>query len=397
MPQRAATIASLAEAFAMVKAMQADGLEWGEGYRPLGRQALVAIIEGRTAEAVDTWIERLGPEDLPDRRNGHDRRQLLTALGDIELCVPRTRRFSPAAVLHAYARREAEIDRVILAGFVLGLSTRKVGEALLALLGQKISASTVSRVAKTLDAAVAAFHRRPLEDVDKVLMLDGVVLSRKTGAGALKRPVLVALGIRPDGKKEVIDFHLAASESAAEWERFLTDLYRRGLHGESLDMICGDGGQGLLAALPIVFEGDPPPALLGAQDQECLEQGAQGRPCRGQARPAQDHECRECAGRPRRRAALRRPLERRLPERRRLPQERSRRAVDLLPLHVRSPAQGGQDHQRHRAPLPRSAAPYPTHGTFQDKSSMNRILFAVFTRENTSQGVSTPFLLTQNN
>jgi putative transposase len=97
---------------------------------------------------------------------------------------------------------------------------------LLALLGQKISASTVSRVAKTLDAAVATFHRRPLKDVYEVLMLDGVVLSRKTGAGALKRPVLVALGIRPDGKKEVIDFHLAASESAAEWERFLTDLYR---------------------------------------------------------------------------------------------------------------------------------------------------------------------------
>jgi transposase-like protein len=48
-------------------------------------------------------------------------------------------------------------------------------------------------------------------------MLDDVVLARKTGAGALRRPVLVALGLRPDDKKEVIDFHLAASESAAEW------------------------------------------------------------------------------------------------------------------------------------------------------------------------------------
>jgi hypothetical protein len=49
-------------------------------------------------------------------------------------------------------------------------------------------------------------------------MLDGVVLSRKTGAGALRRPVLVALGLRHDGKKEIIDFRLAASESAAESE-----------------------------------------------------------------------------------------------------------------------------------------------------------------------------------
>ena len=113
----------------------------------------------------------------------------------------------------------------------------------------------MSQVAKTLDAAVAAFHRRPLQNRYKALMLDGVVLARKTGAGALRRPVLVAFGLRPDGKKEIIDFRLAGSESAAEWESFLTDLYRRGLTGEGLDMICVDGGCGLLAALPTVFPG----------------------------------------------------------------------------------------------------------------------------------------------
>jgi putative transposase len=131
--------------------------------------------------------------------------------------------------------------------FVLGLSTRKVGETVLALLGRSVSPSTVSQVAKTLDAAVAAFHRRPLQNRYKALMLDGVVLYRKTGAGALRRPVLVALGLRHGGKKEIIDFRLAASESAAEWEKFLADLYRRGLAGEGLDMICVDGGCGLLA------------------------------------------------------------------------------------------------------------------------------------------------------
>src|SRR5262249_55284881 len=154
-----------------------------------------------------------------------------------------------------YARRARAIDRVILAGFVLGLSTRKVGETLLALLGRAVSPTTVSQVAKTLDAAVAAFHRRLLQNRYAALMLDGVVLARKTGAGALRRPVLVALGLRLDGKKEIIDFRLAASESAAEWERFLADLYRRGLTGEGLDMICVDGGSGLLAALPGVFHG----------------------------------------------------------------------------------------------------------------------------------------------
>src|SRR6201987_1768793 len=253
MSQRAATIESLPEAFDVVKAMQAGETGGGGDYRLVGRKALAAVIEGQMAAAVDRYLEQLGVEDEPDRRNGHYKRHLLTTLGDIELCVPRTRRYSPGAMLRAYARREAEIDRVILAGFVLGLSTRKVGETLLPLLGRKVSATTLSRAAKTLDQAVAAFHRRPLQDRYKVLMLDGVVLARKTGAGALRRPVLVALGIRPDGKKEGIDFRLAGSESAAEWERFLTDLFRRGLADDALEMICVDGGSGLLAALPTVY------------------------------------------------------------------------------------------------------------------------------------------------
>ena len=214
MSQRTATIESLPMAFEVVKAMRADGLEWGEGYRPLGRQALAEIIQGRMAEAVDDWLDSLDGSAMRDRRNGSYSRHLLTELGDIELSVPRTRRFCPSEVLRSYARRAPEIDRAILAGFVLGLSTRKVGEVLLARLGRKVSASTVSRVAKTLDEAVAAFHARPLADRYKALMLDGVVLARRTGAGALKRPVLVALGIRADGKKEIIDFHLATGESA---------------------------------------------------------------------------------------------------------------------------------------------------------------------------------------
>jgi putative transposase len=252
---RAVAIANVGQAFEVVKEMQAEGLAWGDDYRPLGRAALARILEERMATAIDRHLERMAELGEADRRNGGYARHLLTALGSIELAVPRTRRFSAGAVLRAYARREAEVDRMILACFVLGLSTRKVGEALLPILGERVSAATVSAVAKTLDAAVAGFHARPLKGVYRQLMLDGVVLARKTGAGAIRRPVLVALGIRFDGKREVIDFRLAGSESAVEWERFLADLYRRGLTGASLEMICVDGGQGLLAALPTVYPG----------------------------------------------------------------------------------------------------------------------------------------------
>ena len=246
MPQ-AVTIRSLPRAFEVVKGMQAQGLEWGEGYRALGRDAIAAILQGQMAQAIDEHLDRMAALDQADRRNGSYRRHLLTELGDIELAVPRTRRFAPIAVVRAYARRPEQVDRMILACFVLGLSVRKVGEALLPILGRPLSPATVSTVAKQLDAVVAAFHTRPLEERYRVLMLDGVVLARKTGAGAIRRPVLVALGLRADGKKEVIDFRLAASESAAEWECFLGDLIRRGLIGDQLEMICVDGGAGLLA------------------------------------------------------------------------------------------------------------------------------------------------------
>ena len=362
MPQRTATIERLPMAFEVVKQMQADGLEWCEGYRPLCRRALAKIIEGRMAAAVDGWLDGSA---VRDRRNGSYSRHLLTELGDIELAAPRSRRFCPTGVLRAYARRSAEIDRAILAGFVLGLSTRKVGEALLALLGRPVSAATVCRVVRTLDATVAAFHARPLANAYKALMLNGVVLARRTGAGTLRRPVLVALGIRPDGRKKILDFRHAASESAVEWERFLTDLYRRGLTGAGIEAICANGGQDLIAALPTVYPGIPLQRCCltrtrsgGPQDQGRPRQGPQGRPRRR-------HERRRPPQGTQRRAALRRRPGADLSQGRspacatilqqaqcRLSTNCSHASSTQIPCR----AQAGQNDQRHRTALPESPA-----------------------------------------
>lgn len=397
MSQRAATITSLPMAFEVVKAMQADGLEWGEGYRPLGRQALEEIIEDQMAAAVDRYLGQLEADDLADRRNGYYRRHLLTELGDIELQVPRTRRYSPVEVIRAYARRTREIDRVILAGFVLGLSTRKVGETLLALLGRRVSAATVSQVAKTLDSAAAAFHRRPLKDCYKVLMLDGVVLARKTGAGALKRPVLVALGVRADGKKEIIDFRLAGSESAAEWELFLTDLHRRGLTGEGLDMICVDGGSGLIAALPTALPGIPVQRCWAHKIRNILNK------VRTADQPKVKralHKIMNAANVRVARSAARRFAER-FQERYPAAVACLRNDLDQLFTCLRYKSEADRRAVRTTNAIERRFREVRRRtrpmGTFQDKTSMDRILFAVFTHENKSQGVSTPFLLTQNN
>ncbi len=172
MPQ-SATIKSLPRAFEVIKAMQLEGDDWGEDYRSAGRLALAEILEGQMALRVDRHLAEIAANGTADRRNGCYVRSLLTELGRIELQVPRTRQFNPVAVVQAYARRTKHLDRMILACFLLGLSTRKVAKALLPVLGEPVSPSTVSRVAKTLDVAVAAFHARPLSDSYPVLMLDG--------------------------------------------------------------------------------------------------------------------------------------------------------------------------------------------------------------------------------
>ena len=116
MPQ-AVTIRSLPRAFELVKGMRAQGLEWGEGYRGLGRAAIAAILAGQMGHAIDEHLDRMAALDQADRRNGSYRRHLLTELGEIELAVPRTRRFAPIAVVRAYARRAEQLDRMILACF----------------------------------------------------------------------------------------------------------------------------------------------------------------------------------------------------------------------------------------------------------------------------------------
>jgi transposase-like protein len=255
----------------------------------------------------------------------------------------------------------------------------------------------VSQVAKTLDAAVAAFHRRPLQNRYQALMLDGVVLSRKTGAGALRRPVLVALGLRHDGKKEIIDFRLAASESAAEWEKFLADLYRRGLTGEGLDMICVDGGAGLLAALPTIFPGIAVQRCWAHKIRNVLDKVKKAdQPAVKRAL----HKIMNAPNAPAARVAARK-FANRFEAKYPAAVACLRNDLDELLTCFRYKSEGQRRKVRTTNAIERRFREVRRRtrpmGTFQDRTSMDRILFAVFTHENKSQGVSTPFLLTQNN
>jgi putative transposase len=331
-----------------------------------------------------------------DRRNGRYSRHLLTEFGDVELEVPRTRRYSALKVVRAYSRRAQRIDRMILSCFVLGISTRKVAEALFPVLGERVSASTVSRVGKQLDQVVKAFHRRALKDQYRVLIFDGVALSRKSGAGAIRRPVLVVLGIRPDGKKEIIDFQLASGESAFAWEAFFNDLYRRGLKGEGVELIVTDGGAGLLAALPLVYSQVPLQRRWTHKIRNILDK------VRKTDQPSVKdslHRIMDAKHLVGARQAARRFVEQ---WNRLYPRAVHCLREDLDELltffSFRDPSwrkaiRTTNAIERRFREVRRRTRPM---GVFSDRTSVDRILYAVFSYENKQQGIATPFLVTQN-
>lgn len=188
-------------------------------------------------------------------RNGYRSRSLLTELGLMEdLRVPRDRdgMYQPTMLVR-YQRRQGKVNGLIRECFLAGISTRRVGDALKPVLGQAPSAQTVSRVTAALDAEVWAFHRRRLVDRYRYLLLDGITLKVKGAEGVKRRFVLCAYGITMEGTREMVSFRQAASESEAQWEAFLRDLYERGLRGVSLTLVVTDGCPGLHGALETVY------------------------------------------------------------------------------------------------------------------------------------------------
>jgi len=129
-----------------------NAFEWEGDFKPVARQALKQLVEKRLEEEMTGYLGVSRYEravDRPDYRNGHYVRHLLTEMGDLELLVPRTRKggFQPR-LLERYARRHHSIDEVLLACFCLGLSTRKAASVLAPMIGEKVSASTISRTPK---------------------------------------------------------------------------------------------------------------------------------------------------------------------------------------------------------------------------------------------------------
>jgi transposase-like protein len=389
------TITNIHQAFREIKHFEHD--QWEGDYRVATRQALKEILETRMHNRIDAHLSQVRHQGISDRRNGSYSRHLLTELGDLELQIPRTRTASAISVLKRFARRVLPVERMIMLAFLLGLSTRKVGQALLPILGEPVSPSTISAIAKQLDQAVEAYHQRKLTDTYQVLLLDGIVLKRKTGVGTQKRTVLVALGIKADQKKEVIDFRQVRSESQSACEGFLNSLYQRGLIGQNLKLIVVDGGKGLDAALSVVY-GHVPVQRCWAHktrnvlnhvkkaDHEAVKKDLQRISHAQTLRQAQKAAQRFVKRWQTRYPKATRCLTQDLPE-----MLAFLRIATFLP---HSALRTTNAIERRFREVRRRTRPM---GVFSDHTSIDRIMLSVFTFENLKQKTSTPFLLlTQN-
>jgi len=229
---------------------------WGDLQGEVQRAAK-RFLEGLSQRQRDRYMvsPRYGRQQpRRDYRNGYYERDFVTRFGTLRLRIARSRQrgFLPA-VMAKFQRRAEEVSLLIREAFLRGISTRQVGRVVGVLTGEVVSAQTVSQLTRALDEAGRQFHQARLRDEYAYLFLDGVSLRMRRPAGRQRQHMLVAYGVRRDGRRHLLAFLRSRGESQSDWEALLNDLYRRGLEGQHLLLIVTDGCAALAATLQTVY------------------------------------------------------------------------------------------------------------------------------------------------
>ena len=231
------------------------------------RRMIAAALEAEVDEYVCSFVDELGEDGKRlVVRNGRAReRRLTVGSGTVPIRAPRVndkrveedtgerQRFS-SRILPAYARRSPKVTEVLPILYLRGLSTGDFGPALRDLLGEDasgLSATSISRLTKQWEDDRAAFCKRELRfHRYAYLFVDGVNVSVRLGEDD-RLCLLVVIGVREDGEKELLAVEDGYRESTDSWAAVLRDLRDRGLNEPKL--VCGDGALGAWAALRDVF------------------------------------------------------------------------------------------------------------------------------------------------
>ncbi len=243
----------------------ASGSLLDEVVRDGARQMLAAALQAEVAAYVETHADQLDEAGhrLVVRNGHHAAREVTTSAGAVPVRAPRVndkrtdettgerRRFA-SAILPAWARKSPRVAEVLPLLYLHGLSTNDFAPALNQFLGTShgLSPATITRLTTQWQGEATAFNTRSLKDTDYVYMwVDGIHL--KVRLTQDKVCLLVMIGVRADGSKELIALDDGHRESSESWADLLRSAKRRGMRAPVLAV--GDGALGFWAALREVF------------------------------------------------------------------------------------------------------------------------------------------------
>jgi transposase-like protein len=188
-------------------------------------------------------------------RNGYKPRQLKTRVGRLDLLVPQDRDGTfKTELFDRYQRSEKALVLSLMEMYVEGVSTRKVKDVTERLCGTSFSKSQVSRLTGGLDAELEAWRTRPLGDVTyPYLIVDARYEHVRVAGQVVAQGVLIVMGVRSDGRRDLLAVKVCDTESEATYDELFTDLKNRGLTG--VQLVTSDEHRGLVAAVRKHFQG----------------------------------------------------------------------------------------------------------------------------------------------
>jgi len=226
------------------------------GIRGKLKELVQVLLEGEVEEALDA-AKYARSEVRAGYRNGTKPRTIHTSMGSVKLEMPRARLDRAqggteewqSQLLPRFERRSRSLDETLLSMYFAGANTRRVKRTLKPLLGEApLGKNVVSRLVGRLAAHVEAWKGRSLaNEAYPYLYLDATNLKVRIFRKIRKVPVLVVLGVRQSGQKEVLAMEPLVKETTSAWSLVIEDLVARGLQRPLLAVI--DGNAGLRSAL----------------------------------------------------------------------------------------------------------------------------------------------------
>lgn len=211
-----------------------------------------ALAERALNAEIDHHLESGEPDGRSNSRNGYGRKTVLTDTGKIALEVPRDRlgTFDPQLIAK-YQRRFPGFDEKIISMYARGMSVREIQGHLRELYGIEVSPDLVSAVTDAVLEEVAAWQERPLEPLYPLVFFDALRVKVRDEGTVRNKAVHVALGVRPDGTKEVLGLWIEQTEGAKFWLKVFNELKTRGCQDILIAVV--DGLKGLTEAISAAY------------------------------------------------------------------------------------------------------------------------------------------------